>query len=812
MRFGNFDLETREYVVEKPNTPLPWINYLGTKKYCALISNTAGGYSFYVDPRERRILRYRYDNIPQDQGGRYIYIRNNKNGDYYSPTWQPVRKKLEKYQCRHGMGYTAIASLYKGIKSRITYFVPLDENLEIWKLEIENKEKHAMDLSLFSFVEFCLWDAVGDSTNFQRTWSIGQAHCEDSTIIHDTMHGNWVDILAFFSTSEKIDGFDCQRREFLGNYGYGSLEKPKAVVDGKCSNSTAIGWAPIGAHQINVKLKPGQKKTIIFVLGVAEDTKEARAKTKKFTNPKVVDAELKKLKDYWDENLSKIQVETPDPDVNTMLNTWNQYQCMQTFNWSRYASYYEAGIRRGMGFRDSNQDTLGFVHIISKEARKRILELAAIQFEEGDTYHQYSPITGKGALYGYSDDQLWLIISTANYIKKTGDWKILDEVVPFADKQTLVAAQKGHHDYVNAGRPDATSGRDAKKKQKKASLYDHLKRAMLYTWNHVGPHGLPLAGFADWNDCLNMLGPNGKAESILVGQIFVFAAREMVQLANHKKLKKDKEFLEMAATRMTDLLNEKAWDGFWYLRAFDDSGNPLGTKSDKDAKIFLETQAWAVMSGSATDDRAKTCMDSVNEKLAAKYGIKLLDPPFGAYRPELGEISTYPKGLKENGSIFCHPNPWAVIAECVLGRGDKAFAHYKAILPSAQNDSANIRKTEPYVYCQMIAGPDHPDFGEGKNSWLTGSAAWNFYAAIEWIIGVRPTYNGILIDPCLPKKWKEVKIKYEIRGAKYDMIIRNRFSVSKGVKVLKVDGEVIKGNLVHFFSDNREHKIEVILA
>lgn len=810
MRFGHFDDANREYVIEKPNTPLPWINYLGTKKYCALISNTAGGYSFYVDPRERRILRYRYDNVPTDSNGRYLYIRNNKNGDFYSPTWQPVRKKLQKYECRHGMGYTKIASLYKGIKARVTYFVPLDENLEIWKVEIENTNPQPLDLSLFSFVEFCLWDAVGDSSNFQRTWSIGRAHCEENTIIHNTMHENWVDILAFFSTSEKIDSYDCQRKNFVGNSGYNSLAKPEAVVEGKCSNSEAIGWAPIGSHCINIKLKPKQKKEIIFVLGVADDIKGAKLKAKKFTQSKVIEAELEKLKEYWDENLSKIQVETPEPEVNSMLNIWNQYQCMQTFNWSRYASYYEAGIGRGMGFRDSNQDTLGFVHMIPHEAKKRILDLASIQFEDGDTYHQYSPITGKGALYGYSDDQLWLVISVSNYIKKTGDWNILDQVVPFADKNILVPAQRGHHDhFVEIQDPRS---KIQNKKIKKATLYEHLRRAIFFTWKNLGPHKLPKAGFADWNDCINMVGPKNAAESVLVGEMFVYACKEMIEMSTHKKNVKDREFCEEALSVMTSRVNDNAWDGAWYLRAFDDNSRPLGTSEDKDAKIFLETQVWGVMSGVALDDKGKKCMDSVNNFLTTDKGIKLLHPPFSSYRPELGEISTYPAGLKENAAIFCHPNPWAIIAECMLKRADRAYNIYKSILPSAQNSSAENRKTEPYVYCQMVAGPDHPDFGEGKNSWLTGSAAWNFVAAIEWMLGIRVDHKGIIVDPCIPKKWKEFKMMREVRGSKYNIVVKNRFGVTSGVKLLKVDGEVIKGNIIPFSHDQKEHKVEVILA
>src|SRR3989339_87784 len=807
MRYGHFDDANCEYVVEKPNTPLPWINYLGTQKYCALISNTAGGYSFYEDPRERRILRYRYDNVPFDQGGRYLYIRNNKNKDIYSPTWQPVQKKLEKYECRHGLGYTQIASLYKNLKTKITYFVPLDENLEIWKVEIENKDKKEQDLTLFSYVEFCLWDAVGDSTNFQRTWSIGTAHCEGSTIIHDTMHGNWVDDLAFFGTSESIDSFDCQRKEFLGNHGYNSLAKPKAVIDGQCSNSKAVGWAPIGSHCIKIKIKGEQKKTLFFVLGVAKGATKAKSLVKKFTNPKNVDIEFEKLKKYWQENLSNFQVKTPDPDVDSMLNIWNQYQCMQTFNWSRYASYYEAGIGRGMGFRDSNQDTLGFVHIIPNDVRKRILELASIQFEDGDTYHQYSPITGKGSLYGYSDDHLWLIISTVNYIKATGDWGILEENVPFSKKEIMVPAQRGHHNYIEQESKD-----NKKEKIKKASLYEHLKRAILFSWKNIGPHGLPKAGFADWNDCINMIGPKDQAESVFTAELLVYAGREMIKVSSHKKLKKDKESYENIVAELASLVEEYCFDGEWYLRAFDDESKPLGTKKDKEAKIFLETQPWAVISQVASGNSAKKCMDSVSNYLDTDYGIKLLHPPFSKYRPELGEISTYPKGLKENGSIFCHPNPWAVIAECMLGRGDKAFKYYKAILPSAQNNLAEIRKTEPYVYCQMVAGPDHPDFGEGKNSWLTGSAAWNFVAATHWILGIRPDYDGLILNPCLPKKWEEVSIKLKIRETRYNIKIRNTFKVGKGIKVMKIDGKLFDRALIPYFKDRKEHSIEAILA
>jgi cellobiose phosphorylase len=870
MRFGYFDNPSKEYVITQPNTPLPWINYLGCDEYCALISNTGGGYSFLTDPRDQRILRYRYDNVPFDRGGRYLYVRDDDTGQFFSPTWQPtnqeirnpkfeIRNKFQSrnsksqthfnYECRHGLGYTVISSEYDGIGSKITYFVPLGENLEVWKMEIrsldrardKNKKSEIRNCSLFSFVEFCLWDAVGDSTNFQRTWSIGKAHCEGNSIYHTTLYNSWMDIFAYFSTSEKIHSFDCQRRDFLGNYGYNSLDAPLAVVRGNCSNSVAIGWAPVGAHCVKLKLKPGEKKTVVFVLGVsdklqtsnpklqnlsraksrdksqqltAKTKKEVQNKIKKFQDPKVVEKELKKLKDYWEENLSKLQIETPEGDMNTSINIWNSYQCMQTFNWSRYASYYEAGIGRGMGFRDSCQDTLGFAHMIPDKVRARILELASVQFEDGSTHHQYSPITKKGALYNYSDDQLWLILATANYIKETGDFSILDEEVVFAKRQEFVAAPMGH--YNKSEILNSKYETNSKSQMPKASLYEHLRRAVDYTWKHRGKHGLPLSLFSDWNDCLNL---DGGAESVFVACLFVEACREMGKMlhAAGRKLQAsscmlhEKGKYQSLAKKMTKIVNAKAWDGKWYKRAYNGDGKPVGSKKCKEGKIFLEPQPWAVISGVANGKRAKQTLDSVFVKLFTKYGIKLLSPAFQKYYPEYGEISTYPPGLKENASIFCHPNPWAMVAECVLGRGDRAFEYYKAILPVSQNNQAHIRKTEPYAYCQMVAGPDHPDFGEGKNSWLTGSAAWNYVAATQFILGIKPDYEGLVIDPCVPKKWKNFTVKRFFRNDTYIIKVHNPKGKSKGVKFIKVDGRRIDSKVIAPFGDGKQHIIEVVL-
>ena len=806
MRFGHYDGEKREYVITRPDTPLPWINYLGESKYCALISNTAGGYSFLSDPRDQRITRYRYDNIPFDQGGRYLYIRDDESGEFFSPTWAPTYTKLSKYECRHGLGYTTIFSEHMGIAVKIDYFVPLGEELEVWRVEIQSKKSKIQKISMFSFVEFCLWNAVEDQTNFQRTWSTGLAHCEGSTIFHTTQYGYWKDIFSYFSVSEKIHGYDCQRREFLGDFGYGTLQRPKAVVEGKCSNSKAIGWAPIGAHCLKVKLKPGQKKSMIFVLGCAPKIQISKSKIQKYTDPKVADLELKKLKAYWEENLSKLQIETPDTEMNGQVNVWNQYQCMQTFNWSRYASYYEAGIGRGMGFRDSNQDTLGFVHILPQQVRQRILDLAAVQFPEGDTYHQYSPLTGQGALYGYSDDPLWLVFSTVNYIRETGDWSILKEKVPFAERKTLVPVQQGHHEY--GFRAQNTEHRA----QNTGTLYEHMKRAVNFVAKNLGPHGLPKSGFADWNDCLNMLGPKGKAESVLVAEMLVLAAREMEEIVERRAGNGERRMYQKIAEKMVKAINKYGWDGAWFRRAYADSGKPVGSKTNKEAQIFLETQPWAVIAGVTDEEKAKKCMDSVYQKLFTRYGIKLLTPASSRFYPELGEISTYPPGLKENASIFCHPNPWAMMAECILGRGERAYDYYRAILPLSHNDQAEVRKTEPYVYCQMVAGPDHPDFGEGKNSWLTGSAAWNLVAATQWILGIRPEYNGLVIDPCVPRKWKQFKIRRVFRGSTYIINVRNPYGVSKGVKSVRVDGRQIEGNLIPASKARKEYHVEVVMG
>ncbi|MEM1558074.1 MAG: glycosyl transferase, partial [Thermoproteota archaeon] len=720
MHYGYFDDEAQEYVITRPDTPTPWINYLGQEDYFAMISNTAGGYSFYKDARYRRITRYRYNSVPADQPGRYIYIRNAETGEYWSPTWQPVKRSLDSYECRHGLGYTRISSSYRGIKAQVIYFVPLGQNLEVWRLKISNNNSKPVELQLFSYVEFCLWDALDDMTNFQRNLSTGEVEVEGSVIYHKTGYRERRNHFAFFACSEPLTGFDTSREAFIGPYR--GLENPVAVEEGNSRNSIAHGWAVIGSHYVRIKLAPGESREIVFLLGYAENPQEEKFiapnvinKTRvkriieRYANPTKLDDSFQELRNHWEKLLSKYRVETPDKDVNRMVNIWNQYQCMATFNLSRSASLYESGIGRGMGFRDSNQDILGFVHMIPDRARERILDLAATQLLDGGAYHQYQPLTKRGNKEigsGFNDDPLWLVLSVAAYIKETGDFTILDEKVVYEN----------------------TPGTEQ-------PLYEHLTRALKYTMDRLGPHGLPLIGHADWNDCLNLncmstipeesfqTAPDrtdGKtAESVFIGGLFVLAAKEMASIAERIGRKEDAEKYRRLADEMTEKVLKYGWDEEWFLRAYDAFGAKVGSKECEEGRIYIEPQGICIMAGIGLEDgRAIKALDSVRKYLATPHGIVLHQPAYTKYYVNLGEISSYPPGYKENASVFCHTNPWIMIAETIVGRGDYAFDYYKRICPSAREEISHIHRCEPYVYAQMIAGPDAPTFGEAKNSWL----------------------------------------------------------------------------------------------
>nr|MDO8132996.1 hypothetical protein [Candidatus Njordarchaeum guaymaensis] len=783
--YGYFSRNYKEYVVIRPDTPTPWINYLSNNEYCAIISNTAGGYSFHLDPRDKRILRYRYNNLPTDRPGRYLYVRDNKTGEYWSPTWQPVLKKLGKYKCRHGLGYTEISSSYLGIDAEVTYFVPVENNLEIWMLTLRNGSSGKKELTVFSYAEFCLWQAFNDLTDLQCSQGLGVAKYEDDAIFY-----SFFDVgtgYAFFASSGTVTGHDCDREKFIGLYR--SESDPIAVERGQCFNSEAKGGNPIAATSNAVKLRPGEAKTIIFILGVVEKKSEAKKYIQKFNKKSSVDAEFQKQKEHWNVYLSNLSVNTPDREFNVMINVWNQYQCRTTFEWSRYVSFYETGIGRGMGFRDSNQDTLGVVHALPKSVRQRILDLAKNQFENGHVYHLYYPLTGEGGFPPYvkeqmkffSDDHLWLILSTCEYIKETGDMTILDENVSFVEGSS-------------------------------ASLYEHLKKSTDFTLNNMGKHGMPLLGTADWNDPQSLPGPNYAAESIWTAMFFHKMLLELEELCREYKQEKDAQRFAAIADKTKNHVNDTAWDGNWYIRAYDDSGSLVGSSRNKEGKIYINTQSWAVISQIAPKQRGIQCMDSVKKHLDTRYGIMLLAPAYSRYCSEIGALTSYVPGLKENASIWSHANAWAILAECMLGRGDRAYQYYKNLAPPTKNKIARIHGAEPYVYAQTIAGKDHPNFGAARQSWLTGTAAWMFRVATNWILGIRPQYRGLLVDPCIPKYWTEFEITRHFRNSIYEVRVSNPDRVSKGIKDVTVDGKKLKTSLIPPFTDGKRHTVLIAMG
>jgi cellobiose phosphorylase len=811
MKYGYFDDSTKEYVINNSKTPYPWINYLGSDNFFSIISNTAGGYSFYKDALLRRITRYRYNNVPIDDGGRYFYI--NDGGDVWSPGWKPVKAELDNYSCRHGMGYTIIKGVKNSIEAEVLFFVPVQTNCEIQRVKLTNTGNKTKALKLFSFVEFCLWNALDDQTNFQRNFSTGTVEIKDSVIYHKTEYRDRRNHYSFYSVNTKIDGFDTDRDSFIGLYN--GFDKPNAVFNGKPNNSVVHGWSPVASHYIEVELKPGESKEYVFVLGYVENEEEKKWESAgiinkekavqlidRFSTPAKVEKSFEELKKYWEDLLSIYYVKSDDEKLDRMVNIWNQYQCMVTFNMSRSASYFESGIGRGMGFRDSNQDIIGFVHQIPEKAKERILDIAATQFEDGGAYHQYQPLTKKGneGVGGnFNDDPLWLILSTSSYIKETGDWSILDEQVPFDSDIS-----------------------------KAKSLFEHLKRSFYHVVNNLGPHKLPLIGRADWNDCLNLNcfsnNPDesfqttenkkgGVAESVMIAGLFVAYGTEFVNIC--KLLNKNDEASECQkhVDAMTKAIKEFGWDGEWFLRAYDYFGKKIGSKENEEGKIFIESQGYCIMAGVGLDDgKAKQALESVKKYLDCDYGIVLNNPAFTKYYINMGEISTYPQGYKENAGIFCHNNPWIIISETMVGNGNRAFEYYKKITPSYLEEISDLHKTEAYVYSQMIAGKDAFVPGESKNSWLSGTASWTFYTVSQYILGIQPQYNGLKIDPCIPNDWKGFEINRKFRNAVYKIKVSNPKNLSKGIQKLIINGKEIKGNLIPVAVAGTVNIVEAVLG
>ena len=811
MKFGYFDDQHKEYVITTPKTPLPWINYLGNREFFSLISNTCGGYTFYRDARLLRLTRYRYNDVPCDTNGKYFYI---KDGDcIWNPGWQPTKTDLDFYECCHGLGYSRFTGKKKNLQASVLFFVPLEDNCEIQWLHLKNDGDAPKTFSLFSYVEWCLWNADDDMKNFQRNLSIGEIEIEDSVIYHKTEYRERRDHFAFYGVNAPIDGFDTSRDAFLG--AYRGNDHPQVVEKGACSNSVASGWSPIACHQIDLTLAPGQEKSLIFVLGYAENPlaekwsapgiinkKPAKEILAKYQTDAQVEQALSALAAYWEDLLSKYHVTSSNEKVDRMVNIWNQYQCMVTFNMSRSASYYESGIGRGMGFRDSCQDLLGFVHLIPERARERILDIAATQFIDGSAYHQYQPLTKKGNSdigSGFNDDPLWLIAGTDAYIRETGDFSILDEAVPFDNDVSLAAP-----------------------------LMEHLHRSFDYIVNHKGPHGLPLIGRADWNDCLNLncfsahpgesfqtFGPSEGpvAESVFIAAMFVKYGNAYAKLCRLTGNTSEATRAEKEVAKIYDVILKDGWDGKWFLRAYDAHGQKVGSHECEEGQIYIETQGFCPLAGvGVKEGLAKEALDSVKERLDTKYGIVLLQPAYTRYHLELGEITSYPPGYKENAGIFCHNNPWVSISETVIGRGDRAFEIYQKTCPAYVEEFSEIHRTEPYVYSQMIAGRDAVFFGESKNSWLTGTAAWTFVNISQHILGLLPTHEGLSVNPCIPHDFGDFELTRKFREGTYHVQVRNPKQVEKGVVSLRVDGQEIAGNVIPYVRGKKEYQVEVTLG
>jgi cellobiose phosphorylase len=809
MKYGHFEDKNREYVITDPKTPWPWINYLGNEDFFSLISNTAGGYSFYKDAKFRRINRYRYNNVPMDSGGKYFYL--NDGGTIWSPGWKPCKTELDSYECRHGMNYTVIKGRKNGVSASTLYFVPLKTWAEVQKLTLTNHTKEVKKLKVFSFVEWCLWNAASDMENFQRNFSTGEVEIEGSVVYHKTEYKERRDHYAYYSVNCPVQGFDTDRESFVGLYN--GFEKPQVVLEGKPRNTVAHGWSPIASHYLEVDLKPGETKDFIFVLGYVENKQEEKWESKNIINKKKaketiarfdtvakVDAALADLRKYWDNLLRVYTLDSGDEKLDRMVNIWNQYQCMVTFCFSRSASFFESGIGRGMGFRDSNQDLVGFVHQIPERARERIIDIASTQFPDGGCYHQYQPLTKRGnndVGGGFNDDPLWLILGTISYIKESGDFGILDEKVPFDNEWSLAR-----------------------------SLFDHLTVSFDHVINNLGPHGLPLIGRADWNDCLNLNcfsnDPNEsfqttenktegtKAESVMIAGMFVIYGQDYVELCNKLGKKEEAARAQKHVDAMTVAVKKYGWDGEWFVRAYDYYGKKIGSNENEEGKIFIESQGWCTMASIGKDEgMCHKSLDAVKERLDCKYGIVLNNPAFTKYYIEYGEISSYPPGYKENAGIFCHNNPWIMIGETIIGRGDRAWEYYQKICPAYLEEISDLHKTEPYVYSQMIAGKDAFKPGEAKNSWLTGTAAWNYYAITQFILGIKPGYDGLLIDPCIPVTWKGFKVFRKFRGVNYNIKIENPHGVSKGIKNITVDGKPIPGNTIPILTKGKSYEVVV---
>ncbi len=782
MRYGYFDNENREYVIERPDVPVSWTNYLGVRDLCSVISQNAGGYSFYKSSQYHRITRFRPNGIPLDRPGHYVYLRDDDSGDYWSISWQPVGKSLKEadYQCRHGLSYSKFSCRYSGIRASQLMFIPLEDDVELLDVEISNESSETRHISAFSYLEFSFEHIDIDNQNLQMSLYSSGTSYRDGIIEYDLFYDP--EGYHYFTSSFEPDSYDCVRDAFIGSYR--TEDNPAAVEKGFCSNSTELGGNHCASLHKRFTLAPGQKLRFIYMLGVGRSD-AGRQIRQKYSDLRNADTAFQELRKYWDRKLSAFQCSTPHEGMDTMTNIWTLYQAETNVVWSRFASFIEVGGRTGLGYRDTAQDAMCVPHSNPDKTRQRLIELLRGQTNMGYGLHLFDPEwfnpekpekppfksptvipspDMKDVIHGLkdtcSDDALWLVPSICEYVKETGDTAFLDLPVSFADGG-------------------------------EASVYEHMKRILDFSAEQVGEHGICKGLRADWNDCLNL----GGGESALVSFLHYWALNAFIEVSSFLGRPAEIEKYTALRDRIGKTCDEELWDGKWYIRGITAKGARIGTQQDQEGKVHLESNTWAVISGSASGERATSCMDAVNEHLYSGFGLHLVWPSFSKPNDDIGFVTRVYRGIKENGAIFSHPNPWAWVAECLLGRGDRAMKYYDALLPYNQNDQIEIRQSEPYTYCQFIMGRDHSAFGRARHPWLTGSAGWAYFASTHYILGIRPGYAGLTIDPCIPADWKEFSVLRTWRGAVYNIRVDNSKGVQKGIQAIKLNGQPINGQI-----------------
>ena len=780
MKYGYFDNDSREYVIERPDAPVSWTNYLGVRDMCTVLSHNAGGYSFYKSSQYHRITRFRQNGVPLDRPGHYVYLRDDDTGEYWSVSWQPVGKDLDKaeYECRHGLSYSRFLCNYNEISAQQLLFIPLEEDAELWDVRLKNDSPRARRLSVFSYVEFSFQHIDIDNQNLQMSlYSSGSSYA-GGVIEFDLFYDP--ESFHYFASSFEPDSYDCVRDAFLGNYR--TETNPAAVERGECGNTTELGGNHCASLHKRLTLAPGQEIRLIFMLGVGRRSEGAAIKNK-YSDLSNADAAFKALKEYWNVKFAAFQCRTPHKGMDTMINTWTLYQAETNVVWSRFASFIEVGGRTGLGYRDTAQDVMCIPHTNPEKTRQRIIELLRGQTNMGYGLHLFDPEwfipdrevkppfksptvvptpNMSDVIHGLkdtcSDDALWLVSSICEYVKETGDAAFFDQRVSFADGG-------------------------------EASVYEHMKRILDFSAEQVGATGICKGLRADWNDCLNL----GGGESALVSFLHYWALQEFLEAARFLGRKADYDKYEAVAAGVKKACEDNLWDGGWYIRGITAKGARIGTSNDEEGRVHLESNTWAVVSGAASEERGRKCMDAVNDHLYSEYGLYLVWPSFSRPNDDIGFVTRVYRGIKENGAIFSHPNPWAWVAECKLGRGERAMKYYDALLPYNQNDKIEIRQAEPYSYCQFIMGRDHTAFGRARHPWLTGSAGWAYAAATRWMLGVRLSFDGLVVDPCIPGDWKEYEVTRKWRGAQFEICVSNPEGVQKGVKSITLNGEAVQG-------------------